>query len=441
MNPIVIVGGGLSGLAAAVRCSSRNHPVLLLEQKPVLGGRAYSFVDAATGDTVDNGQHLLIAGYERTMAFLSLVGSGGLLDIQPHPELLFHHPEKGFQRFSVPSLPTPFNLAAGILSSGLFSIDDRFRLLRAGLAVWRSRVRSWSGLTIAQWLERCGQTPELRRSFWEPLAVSIMNESTVRASASVFLSALRTAFLGSRRAAALAFPRAGLSDLFAEPARRFVEGRGGVVRCRCEVEELRVENGLIAGIRMRGGDPAVAAACILAVPPSNAAALAPFLHLDQPERAAASPIVSVHLWFAADVMPHKFLGVIGRTVQWMFNRRLLAPSAREDGHISAVISAAHDIVKLENDEIVRIVVKDLRSVYGAQIPEPLRSLVIREKKATISLTPDLTGARPGVVTAIPNLYLAGDWTDTGYPATIEGAILSGERAADLAIEQLAPIGR
>jgi hypothetical protein len=146
--------------------------------------------------------------------------------------------------------------------------------------------------------------------------------------------------------------------------------------------------------------------------------------------------VSVHLWFRENFMPHQFLGVIGRTVQWVFNKRMSGTSPGPDGHISAVVSAAYDIVGLDNDAIVRIIVQDLRAVYGAAVPDPVHSLVIREKKATISLTPGIETKRPGPLTPVANLFLAGDWTETGYPATIEGAILSGERAADLVLERL-----
>lgn len=434
MKPVVIVGGGLAGLSAAVALCARNIPVLLLEQKPTLGGRTYSFTDSATGDTVDNGQHLLIAGYERTMAFLSAIGSYDLVDIQPRPSLLFHHPSKGFRRFSVPLIPPPLNLAAAVLSSSLFSVADRMRLLRAGAALRRAERDSVRHLTVREWLDRCGQNVEVRRCFWDLLSVSIMNETPERASALVFIEALRAAFLRSPRAAALAFPRTGLSEVFCVPAREFIEANGGTVGCGTEVRGLEVDGTCVRAVIARGGERLPLAACIVAVPPARAAALIPdwlqqeFLALAR-EEDSSSPIVSVHLWFERDFMDQPFVGLVGRKIQWLFNRRRIAHSDRDDGYITAVVSAAYDLVGAGNDEIVRLTMKDVRSVFGQSIGEPLRSLVIREKKATISLTPRTLPFRPGTKTAIQNLFLAGDWTDTGYPATIEGAIISGERAA------------
>ncbi len=434
MKPLIIVGGGLAGLAAAVRCASPDRKLILLEQKPFPGGRAWSYTDEATGDSVDNGQHLLIAGYERTMEFLSRIGARDLVEVQLKPSLFFHHPQKGFRSFSLPSLPAPLNLAAGIMTTGLLGPSDRVRLLRAGIALRRETEEEWKGQTIADWLDDHGQSDEARRCFWEPLAVSIMNETIAHGSAAVFLTALRIAFLGSRHAAALVFPRVGLSDLFATPALTYLEQKGAVVRCSAPVEELRIEQGAFAGVRLRGGESIDGSACLLAVPPPAVSSLLPEV-LSQQRGAdsdlSSSPIVSVQLWFPSDIMTHPFCGIIGRTVQWVFNRRRLAHSDRADGYVSAVVSAAYDLVAKSNDEIVRIVVEDLRSVYGESVPEPLQSVVIREKKATISLTPGVEAMRPGASTHIPNLFLAGDWTSTGYPATIEGAIVSGERGADM----------
>ena len=141
---VIIVGGGLCGLAAGVLLSGRGVRVTLLEQKPALGGRAYSFKDAATGDTIDNGQHVLIAGYHRTMQFLETIGTRHLLRIQKKPTIYFHHPSRGIQEFRLPFLPVPLNLLGGILSSGLFSWPDKIKLLRAGMSLARLRCSSRS---------------------------------------------------------------------------------------------------------------------------------------------------------------------------------------------------------------------------------------------------------------------------------------------------------
>jgi squalene-associated FAD-dependent desaturase len=436
VNPVVIVGGGLSGLAAAVHLSSRRIPVLLLEQRKFLGGRAYSFVDESTGTVIDNGQHVLIAGYTRTMEFLGTIGTRDRLAVQSAPELAFHHPERGFCSFRLPLLPSPLHLLGGIITTDLFSAADKLRMLRAGAAIRSFRTEAVGGMTIDAWLDSLGQSAETKRSFWEPLAVAIMNERIGAASAHVFIRALRTAFLSGARGAALAIPTVGLSDLYVEPARAFIERLGGDLRCGAEVAGSVVDGENVAGVRLKEGETIPCSALILAVPSYRAPSLLPDALRETGYMAPAasiplSPIVSVHLWFEEEVMPQEILGVIGRRVQWVFNRRRICHENAEGrgGHLSAVISAAHAVVDMGNDELTRIVLEDLGLIFGAKAGHATHAVVIREKRGTFSCTPEVEQIRPGCGTPVPNLFIAGDWTDTGYPATIEGAIMSGERCA------------
>jgi zeta-carotene desaturase len=441
VKPLVIVGGGISGLAAAVRISSKKLPVLLLEQKRVLGGRAFSLREPVTGDSIDNGQHLLIAGYRRTLRLLETIGSDHLLSIQPRPEILFHHPVRGFNALRLPRLPSPFHLVAGLLSCGLFEARDRWRILRAGMVdPGRHGSREMmAGMTVSEWLDAAGQSYEARRSFWEPLAVSIMNETSDVASAEAFGQAVREALLGHWKNASLAFPKVGLSDLFASPAADYIRKMGGEVRCSADVVELTASDSGITSLRTKDGGRIEPGAVILAVPPPKAVALLPELFGEryafrEISAAGASPIITVYLWFEHDIMPHDHVGVIGRTVQWFFNRRRLTDQgSRYGGHLSAVISAARDLVNFGDGEISRLATDDLVALYGENARRVLHNVVLKEKRATFSLTPEMERRRPEPMTGIPNLFLAGDWTATGYPATIEGAVASGDTCAELAV--------
>jgi squalene-associated FAD-dependent desaturase len=438
----VIVGGGLSGLAAAVALGARGIPIVLLEQKPALGGRAYSFTDATTGETIDNGQHILIAGYERTMKFLETIGTRDLLAVQSAPSILFHHPQRGFRRFTVPRFPSPFHLIAGVLRCNLFSLADRWRLLRAGLSIKGESDSTIKDLTVDQWLDNTGQSTECKRSFWESLAVSIMNEHITTAAALPFVRSLRTAFLGGWRNAALTIPRVGLSELYVEPARKFIALHGGKVFCGADVTEVLFNGTRVTGVRVRETGTVMCGAVILAVPNTKLARLLPPELLRHPtflamSDVATSPIVSIHLWFESDAMPDEFVGLISRRVQWVFNKRKLNKASGPGGHISAVISAAHEFVGLTNEELIQLTMEDLRSTYPSLPARATHAAVIREKRATFSCTPAVEQLRPSQKTPVPNLFLAGDWTDTGYPATIEGAITSAERCADLASNSIA----
>ncbi len=431
-TPVIIVGAGLSGIAAAVELSSRSIPVLLLEQRQKAGGRAYSFTDEKTGDVIDNGQHVLIAGYHHTMELLERIGTKHLLTIQARPVLHFHHPQRGFCTFSLPSLPSPLHLLAGVLASDLFAFRDKLRLLWAGVRL-RWHDSSSAGKTIDGWLDHAWQSAELKRSFWEPLAIAIMNEHIGKASATVFLNALRQAFLADRRNSALVLPRVGLSELYVNDAIAFVESRGGTIRYGADVTDLIEVEGRVTGVQLRSGVKVAGSAVILSVPHYRLPALLPpRLTAVYAEAAAleSTPIVSIHLWFPDDFMPQDFIGLVSRRVQWVFNKRRINQERGKGGHLSCVISEAADFVDLSNEELINIAVEDLRGIFGDMVASPSHSVVIREKRATFSCTP--TAQRPGYATWMPNFFIAGDWTDTGLPATIEGAIISGKRCAELA---------
>jgi squalene-associated FAD-dependent desaturase len=439
---VVIVGGGLSGLAAGVDLVSRGIRVTLLEQKPALGGRAYSFRDNVTGDTIDNGQHVLIAGYDRTMHFLEKIGTRHLVRVQHSPLLTFHHPERGFREFRLPLLPAPFNLLVGILRCSLFSISDRVRLLRVGRSLRSLSVLDERGIadqTIADWLRSVGQSEECIRSLWEPLAVSIMNERIEKASALVFVHALRKAFLGGSKNAALVLPSVGLSQLYVDGAKQFISLRGGEIRCNADAVKVTVENDIALNVCLRDNTAIMADAAILSVPHYK---LLPILPPQLKEKffklttLDVAPIVSIHLWFNQEFMRHESLGLIGKRIQWLFNRRMINDERGKGAHVSAVISGAYDFVDKTKDELVKITVEDIRSIYSNLYEQPKHAVVVREKSATYSSSPVAESLRPASSTEISNLFLAGDWTATGFPATIEGAVLSGERAAALAVEYL-----
>ena len=452
MKPVVIVGAGLSGLAAGVALASRSIPVILLEQRPFAGGRAYSFRDRTTGDVIDNGQHLLIAGYARTRAFLETIGSAHLLEIQKTPELVFHHPRRGYLRLRLPPLPSPLHLLGGVLASDLFTGGDKFNVLRAGASIARGPVHAsdvpqdW---TIEQWLDRQGASAENRASFWHPLAISIMNEMPEAASARVFVRSLREAFLSHRTSAALAIPKVGLSELLADPAVSFIRSCGGDVRFGVDVTETIEQGGRVTGVQTRGSEDVDASSVILAVPPTNVVRLLPDscrvdFHLREISSMAVSPILCVHLWYKHVVSPHAVLGVLGKRVQWVFRHsRTRAKGNAQGERLSLVISAAYEEAAWTNDALIEAGVEDCVALFGEPARLPYHAVVIREKRATFSLSPEVEALRPGVCTPVPNLLLAGDWTATGLPATVEGAIRSGEAAAERAARAVSPrsVGR
>jgi squalene-associated FAD-dependent desaturase len=431
VTPVVIVGGGLAGLAAAVELTARSVPVLVLEQRPVPGGRTRSFRDRDSGDVLDNGQHLLIAGYRHTLRFLEEIGTLHLLRIQRPARYLFHHPERGVVAFTLPRLVPPLNFLVGVLRSPLLTPGDRVRMLRAGASVLLPGA-SRGEETVAQWLVRTGQSPEARRTFWDPMAVSMMNVDPAEASAQCFRAALRGTFLQGGDSASPAFPTVGLSDLLIWPAVRAIERGGGTVRCGAAVESLLYERGLVAGVRMRDGSTVEAAAVVLAVPPGplNPRGIPDGVPTEaMPD---CSPIITIYLWFDGHPIRDEVVGYLGRTVQWTFDRSTIGGRDPRRGQLcAAVISAARAFDSVSNGVLVERVVGEIAGAYGQRSLPLRRALVLRERCATVALTPALERARPATATPVANLFRAGDWTATGIPATIEGAIQSGMEAAGL----------
>lgn len=428
--PVVIVGAGLAGLAAAVHLSLHGIPVKVLEQRRHAGGRTYSFLDEASGDVVDNGQHALIGAYTATMEFLDLLGTRRHLLVQDRPLLMFHHPLRGLCSFELPLLPAPFHLLAGLLTTSLCSFPDRLRLIRAGMMLRTQKEKAIAPATVAQWLRSAGQSKEAIRSFWEPLTLAIMNEHAERASALLFTRCLRRAFLAGPRDATMCLPTVGLSDLLVNPACAFVERRGGSILTGENAEALAIANGEACGVRTTGGSTHDASAVVLATPPwsirgTSMASLFDISHFSE------SPIVSIHLWYESEFMEQTEIGVVDRNVQWIFNSRKIAERKGRGGHLSCVISAASSLVQKSNEELARIAGTDVCAVFGQRVGTPRRSLVIREKRATFSPVPALEQHRPPQLSPIPRLFLAGDWTATGLPGTIEGAVWSGRECARL----------
>lgn len=445
MNPdVIIIGGGLSGLSAAVELTSRAYKVLLLEQRPFLGGRTYSFVDDVTGDVVDNGQHMLMGCYHETRRFLRMIGSEHLATLQPNLQIDFLHPERGAASLSCPPLPSPLHVLGGLLKLRSLPLIDRLKLLNVGwelLLLSPEREQSLSTVTVDEWLSSLGQTALNKKYLWDIIAIGTLNDDPKTVSALLFCRVLRAAFLGTREDSCLLIPRVGLSELLVNPAIRFIESHGGAVRTGVGVEEIMMDGNRVAGIRSGEGTTFQASAYISAVPyfalapllsPSTHAPGSPFSALS---KFSSSPIVTIHLWLDRPVVDQEFVAVLDSRVQWIFNKStILTAGEGKKGfrgqYLSLVISGAAEYVAMEKEKLVELAMEDMRRVLpNAREATVVHSLVIKEKRATFSQTPEIEPVRPSCGTHVENFFLAGDWTDTGYPATIEGAAVSGMSAA------------
>ncbi len=440
--PTVIIGGGIAGLAAAVELSHRGQRVLVLEARQRLGGRAASFREPTTGDEVDNGQHAMMGCYHHTLNFLERIGASKKLVWQDRLRVPYVDLASGERAtLCAGGGPSPLHVAHGIARFGLLPRRMRFEALLGGVRIYLLRQRRdplLQRITIEDLLCLCGQQSLTRQRLWYPIAVATLNEWPSRAAAAPFAEVVARAFFGSQQDAQFVFPRVPLSQLYVDDARAFIEGHGGVIRTGAIVQRLLCQEERVYAVQLRDGTMLPAAQVICAVPPDHGRRLLLEHGVDIPE-APYSPIVSLHLWFDQPLGLPPFVGLLGGHAQWVFDRQNLwaNPMAQTSGHryiASVVISAAHEEISFSDRRLEDAVLNELFRAFPALRGIRLRHvIVIREKRATPSLTPCFERRRPATQTKIKNLFLAGDWVATGLPATIESAVASAVAAADAVV--------
>ena len=426
----IVIGGGFAGLAAATRLAEKGVRVLVVEARPALGGRATAFTDPATGERVDNGQHILAGCYHDTFTFLDRIGARDRVHLQDRLTVDMIDRDGRASTLTCPALPPPLNLVGGLMRWNALTWRDRLAALRIESPVARA-FRARDAETVRQWLVARHQTPRLIDMLWEPLAVAALNQSIDAASAAPFARALSEMLGRSPRDASLALPLKPLDEMYALPAREYIERHAGEVRtnARASVKssplQVAVRDELFTADRVICAVPWFALSEVFVDSPGPLRAT-----IDAADRTAASPIVTVNLWFDRVVTDHVLVGLPGRTMQWVFDKRRVF--GEQASHLSLVSSGAEKIVSMANDELIDMAMREVRDALPAARAATLRrAVVVREKRATFSVAPGQP-SRPSTRTAVPGLFLAGDWIDTGLPATIEGAVRSGHWAAEAA---------
>ena len=426
----IVVGAGFAGIAAATALAERGARVLVLETRQRPGGRAVSWPDPRTGEIRDNGQHVLGAFYTETLRLLARLGTTDALECDPTFRLCVWERSRGDYEFRCPRLPAPWHWAAAVATCGGWSLTSRAAALRiAGRAHAIASPQangSASSVTVQRWLELGAGSEDAVAFFWA-LAMASLNEVPGEASALPFARALERLFAAPAGQSGLALPKRGLSALFAG-YEDIVKARGGDVRYRETVLGVRVEHGRAVGVSLLGGDRIEAGALISTVPHERAGwILRPEYLGDQAEvvKVPWSPIVSTTHRLDRPILPARIVAMLGTRTQWAFDRGASCV-------VGTVRSAAFHDVDRPPDEIGAEAERDLGEAFprarGARI---LETRVYKERRATMRLTPRAESLRPVAQTQVEGLFLAGDWTGTGFPPTIESAVLSGHHAAEL----------
>lgn len=424
MNPVVIVGGGWAGLAAAVELTGAGVPAQLLESAPQLGGRARSVV--LDGLAVDNGQHLLIGAYRETLRLMRQLGTNPELLRRESLQLSVRRDAELLQ-LSTPPLPAPLHLAWALWHAAGLRPGERRAALRFCLRAWRQRFSVTPDISVADLL--ADQPPALVRALWEPLCLATLNTPPAQASARVFLRVLRDAFARRRHDADLIHPCADLGRLLPEPARCHIERQGGMVSTRQRVDALTLADDAFGVLTRDGLQPA--SHIVLATAPWHAAPLLaahPTLEPLARQLAAlgSAPITTVYLAYPPGVtLGRAMLGISTGTGLWLIDRGVLCG---QHGLMAAVISGPGAHETLEAVQLTAQISGEI-AAHFPHWPAATTIRVVRERRATFLCDVGVDARRPDNATPLPRLWLAGDYTDTGYPATLEGAVRSGVQCA------------
>ncbi len=443
----IVIGGGFAGLSAAVRLLQHGAKVLVLEARSRLGGRATAFRDRETGELVDNGQHVLLGCYVETFAFLREIGAEDHVRLQPQLAVTMVDRDGRLSRLECPTLPAPFHLAGAVLDWEALTWRDRLsvlrmatplRLARRSLRPGAPRIAASPGETVENWLVRNGQTARIREMLWDPLVLAALNQPARQAAAPMFARVLGEMFGRDPRASAIGLPIKPLDLMYAEPARAYIEARGGQVRTGASAT-VEIDGTRIVSVSSGDDQRWTTSVVVSAVPWFALDTL--FARYSEPPTALAatiaaakamtsSPIITVNLWFDRPILDQPFIGLPGRAMQWVFDKRTVFGDAT--CHLSLVSSGAADIYERTNAALITLAHEELRDALPSAAAAGLvRATVVREPRATFSLAVGQP-ARPGTGSEVRGLFLAGDWIDTGLPATIESAVRSGHRAAEMA---------
>ncbi len=440
---VIVVGGGLAGLAASLRLAEAGSRTLLLETRKKLGGRATSFTDVRTGETLDNCQHVAMGC---CVNYLDLCERLGVADkLVWTREIHWVEPGGRVSTMRPGLFPAPGHFTETMLAARFLTLGEKVAIARAMLAILRERRPSG---TFGEWLRAHGQTPGAIDKFWAPIVVSACNIGVDRADAGLAIKVFRDGFLATRGSADIAVAGAPLVELY-DPAVGAIGRAGGEVRLGVSVDRLDA-----GSVTTDEGERIEAGRVICAVPPERAARIIdPALFALDPRFAPLaeiehSPILGVHLTFDREVTALAHATLVGRRTQWVFNkgRHRGNEASRHQGEqgqrLHAVISGADEWMELSEEQIGARVLEDIRACFpsafsgrgldGQGQASLIRVRAVKEKRATFAATPETEARRPGA-RGLSGVILAGDYTNVGWPATMEGAVRSGYLAAAAAL--------
>ncbi|MBL8228333.1 MAG: FAD-dependent oxidoreductase [Bryobacterales bacterium] len=414
---VAVAGGGLAGLAAAAALGSAGFEVDLYEARAFLGGRATSYPVPNTEEHIDNCQHILLRCCGNLLDFYSRLGAAGQIEF--HRTFYFIEPGGRVSTMRSGLLPAPLHFTESFATLRFLGLSDKIAIGRALLAIRTERKtrRDLDRITMLDWLREKGQTPRAIERFWRQILVSAINEELDRMAACHGFQVFWLGFLAGSRSYEMGIPAVPLGELYGLDAWRRIPQVH--LHFRAPVDQICVQDG--RAVLIAGGETRAADFVVSALPFEKLRLVAPALRMPD---FSHSPITGIHLWFDRSVtdLPHGTL--LDRTIQWFFNKG-------GGRYLMLVISASRSLTEMPRQQVIEMALRELAEFLPAVSEAKLeKAHVVKEVRATFSAEPGLEAQRPGASTEVPNLFLAGDWTRSGWPATMEGAVRSGYLAAE-----------
>ena len=440
---ITILGGGISGISAALLLLEAGFPVTLAEARNSLGGRAFSFDDSNTGDQADNGQHVIVGCCRFFLDFIDRLDARDRWHLQRRLSIPISARSGKIGGLNAGFFPAPFHLLPSFLAYPHLGAVDKFQVLKA---LFRAKSTNRSDYRLEQttflnWLRQQGQSPRAIQNFWDLLLRPTLNDHVSQVSAAMGLMVVQQGMLAGYHAADLGYPLTGLSQAIGQPAHRKLTALGCQLLLGSPIKTIQggvegiTQVNLGSGAELTGGIflSALPPQALLPLLPQSLSATPPFQDLSQIE---TSPIVNIHFWYDRPVMDGDFCAFTDSPLQWVFNQsRIHAASPgttlpAASHHICISLSAAWEYIDQSRDLLIESFSQEMsRNFPAARDAKLVQARVIKQRHATFRCLPGVNTLRPGPQTPIPNLFLAGEWTNTGWPSTMESAVRSGYAAA------------
>lgn len=416
MKKALVIGGGLAGLSAAVYLSKNNFNVTLLEASPKLGGRTYSYFDKQLNLEIDNGQHIMMSCYKSTLDFVKIIGSKNKLSFENRLDLFFKNSELENVELKSRGIIYPLNLLAGLIFAKGITFKEKYLIKVFFMKLLFQNSNELKHLTVLQWLKKNNQTDNLINTFWSVLVLGTMNTIPANASAYTFFNVVKRVFLKGSNGYKMVIPEEGLSKIFCEPTEDFIKSQGGSVLKSERVEKIVVDSNKIAQVITKRSSYSGYDFYVSAIPYY---ALQNMIDIEN-INFQYSPIVTVHFKTDTSKFSRKHFAILNSLIQWVFVHK---------NHISCVTSNAVNLVNLDEEKIKIKFLEELEKHFPENKFDLEYVKVIKEKRATFVPSINIEKQRSVFSCSLDNLKIAGDWTISDLPSTIESAIISGTRAA------------